>query len=218
MREWSDEVKAEAKLAEVEGAMRADDKRLEDAAIRVWGEHRWGCDTPDQMADTILDLRAKLAEAQEVGRAFRKARLEAEAKLAEAQERIQKILDVNEQRLDEIADLKTKTALAEIDEWAETARSEMAGRRAAEAEVERANEESDRQNERADHADQRAEKAEAKLAEAQGQILYEQERNANNVRQYSEEIERLRAACLRRTWTTVWRSDTSEAAFTYSTR
>jgi len=56
--------RAEARR-EVEGAMRADDKRLEDAAVRVWGEHRWGCDTPDQMADAIIDLRAQVQSERE---------------------------------------------------------------------------------------------------------------------------------------------------------
>jgi len=48
-------MKAEVEM--VKGAMAADDKRLSDAAVRVWSEHRWGCDTPDHMADTILALR-----------------------------------------------------------------------------------------------------------------------------------------------------------------
>lgn len=39
------------------GAMAADDNRLRDAAIRVWGEHVRGCDTPDAMADLIEHLR-----------------------------------------------------------------------------------------------------------------------------------------------------------------
>ena len=60
-------MKAEVEM--VKGAMAADDKRLSDAAVRVWSEHRWGCDTPDHMADTILALRddaKRLREAVEV--------------------------------------------------------------------------------------------------------------------------------------------------------
>jgi|ERR1044072_1834478 hypothetical protein len=38
----------------------SDDKRLAEAAEKVWGEHVWGCDAPDKMADAILGLRAQL--------------------------------------------------------------------------------------------------------------------------------------------------------------
>ena len=52
-------------VAQVRGAMSADDGRLEAAAKRVWGEHIWGCDTPDQMADLILGLREENARLRE---------------------------------------------------------------------------------------------------------------------------------------------------------
>jgi hypothetical protein len=53
---------AEARCAELRGAMDADDCRLREAAIRVWGEDRHGCDTPDWMAEEILTLRGRCAE------------------------------------------------------------------------------------------------------------------------------------------------------------
>jgi hypothetical protein len=62
-------LKAEMRM--VKGAMAADDKRLADAAIRVWGDHRWGCDTPDHMADTILELRAAVARLKSERDSFR---------------------------------------------------------------------------------------------------------------------------------------------------
>jgi hypothetical protein len=62
-----DRLRAELEL--VRGAMRADDERLRAASVRVWGEHRWGCDAPEQMANLIEHLRAELREARpRVGR------------------------------------------------------------------------------------------------------------------------------------------------------
>ena len=61
-REQDAKMIAEARVAELEGAMAADERRLRDAAIRVWGEHAHGCDTPDWMAEEILTLRAQLVE------------------------------------------------------------------------------------------------------------------------------------------------------------
>lgn len=49
------------------GAMAADDARLREAAIRVWGEHVRGCDTPDEMADLIRELRRQLAALSHLG-------------------------------------------------------------------------------------------------------------------------------------------------------
>lgn len=48
----------------LKGVIEADDKRLSDAAISVWGEHIRGCDTPQEMAELINYLRplAKSAE------------------------------------------------------------------------------------------------------------------------------------------------------------
>jgi hypothetical protein len=42
------------------GAMAADDERLKAAAERVWGDHIWGCDTPEKLADLVLHLRAEI--------------------------------------------------------------------------------------------------------------------------------------------------------------
>jgi hypothetical protein len=47
-------------LAHTQGAMRADDERLNAAATKVWDENIHGCDAPDWMAEEILDLRAQL--------------------------------------------------------------------------------------------------------------------------------------------------------------
>lgn len=45
-------------IANLRGAIEADEERLKAAAIRVWGEHVHGCDAPDRMADLIIALRA----------------------------------------------------------------------------------------------------------------------------------------------------------------
>lgn len=48
------------------GAIRADDERLEKAAVRIWGEHVMGCDTAERMADLIEHLRAQIDTHQKV--------------------------------------------------------------------------------------------------------------------------------------------------------
>lgn len=53
-----------AELANLKGALAADDERLANAAVVVWGEHIWGCDTPEHMVDLIQELRAELAQAK----------------------------------------------------------------------------------------------------------------------------------------------------------
>ena len=47
VRGLADEVDA------LRGVTRADDERLEQAAIRAWGEHKWGCDTAEHLADEV---------------------------------------------------------------------------------------------------------------------------------------------------------------------
>ena len=49
-------------LANLRGAIEADEERLKEASVRVWGEHAHGCDTPDRMADAVASLRARVAE------------------------------------------------------------------------------------------------------------------------------------------------------------
>ena len=56
------------------GVTRADDERLEQAAIRVWGEHVWGCDSADHMAELVLSLRHQLGRARAVVEAARTIR------------------------------------------------------------------------------------------------------------------------------------------------
>jgi hypothetical protein len=64
---------AEASLAQLRGAMQADDERLRVAGGRVG--LFFGCDTPEHLADEIEQVRASLAqlqqEAREVARGFR---------------------------------------------------------------------------------------------------------------------------------------------------
>lgn len=47
-------------IAQLRKVITADDNRLKDAAIRVWGEDRHGCDTADWLAEEILFLRKKV--------------------------------------------------------------------------------------------------------------------------------------------------------------
>jgi len=56
----NDELRGE--LAEVRGAMAADDERLRLAAERVGIVA--GCDAPDEMADEVISLRGQLTEAR----------------------------------------------------------------------------------------------------------------------------------------------------------
>jgi hypothetical protein len=79
---------AEARCAEIRGAMDADDRRLREAAIRVWGEDRHGCDTPDEMAELILTLRARCARADAAADCYLNAmEREQDAKLVAEAER-----------------------------------------------------------------------------------------------------------------------------------
>lgn len=57
------------RIAELKGAMRADDERLRKAGQRV-GIIR-GCDTAEAMADRIQELEQKLADAETVNDALR---------------------------------------------------------------------------------------------------------------------------------------------------
>ena len=41
------------------GVINADDRRLKEAAFRVWGEDKHGCDTAEWMADEIMFLRKR---------------------------------------------------------------------------------------------------------------------------------------------------------------
>lgn len=54
-----------ADAAMLRGALAADDARLEAAAVRVWGEHTHGCDTPEWLADEVLHARESRAVAQQ---------------------------------------------------------------------------------------------------------------------------------------------------------
>ncbi len=47
-------------IIDIRGAMSADERRLREAAVKVWGEDKYGCDTPEWMADEILFLRKRL--------------------------------------------------------------------------------------------------------------------------------------------------------------
>lgn len=53
---------AAQRVQELEGVIRADEHRLNSAAVEVWGENVHGCDAPEWLADEILGLRAKVAE------------------------------------------------------------------------------------------------------------------------------------------------------------
>jgi hypothetical protein len=65
-------------VAERQGVIDADDERLRAAALRVWGEHRWGCDTAEMLADTIEDLREALTQERVRAQAIREAVAELE--------------------------------------------------------------------------------------------------------------------------------------------
>jgi hypothetical protein len=97
----------EQRIAELEqenerlkGVIEADDKRLSDAAISVWGEHIRGCDTPQEMAELINYLRplAKSAE------------LELHESFISGMERAAKIIAELEQENDRLRGLTVKLA------------------------------------------------------------------------------------------------------------
>lgn len=52
----------EADKALLQGVIRADEHRLTEAAVKVWGENVHGCDAPEWLADEILGLREDVAE------------------------------------------------------------------------------------------------------------------------------------------------------------
>lgn len=50
-----------AEVERLKGTISADDARLVAAAVKVWGESPWGCDTAEHLADVVLALRAEVA-------------------------------------------------------------------------------------------------------------------------------------------------------------
>jgi len=71
MQHWEGTANAEQRAESLQATMRADDERLRVAAAKCGEE--FGCDTPDHMADRIIELEAKIATLSQLAEAAGKS-------------------------------------------------------------------------------------------------------------------------------------------------